>query len=331
MNILVIKQTSLGDALHATPHLRAIKAKYPDAHLTVLTASNSAEIYQHNPHIDRLVLFDYPQFKQNGFAQAGRSIKLIKHTLGELKTRKYDLAFDLQGLARSVIFLYLTKAKQKFAKGRWLGLKGFRNKQLHAIDEMSQVLAVANIPVANQGMEFGLAPNTQAALKLKLSALKVKPPYIVISPFTRWASKNWPLEHFMQTAKRLCETHTVLITGTAQDKTLIEPVLPTPSQPNSVLNVAGAFSLAELACLMSDAALVISGDSFPMHLATAVNAPLITLFGPTDENKTGPRSENSAVLRPQDCQRCAKPNCPKACLNQISVETVIKQTEIILN
>ena len=58
MNILVIKQTSLGDVLHSTPHIRAIKARYPQAHLTLLTAQGSAGIYADHPDIDRLVLFD---------------------------------------------------------------------------------------------------------------------------------------------------------------------------------------------------------------------------------------------------------------------------------
>ena len=109
------------------------------------------------------------------------------------------------------------------------------------------------------------------------------------------------------------------MTGTKTDQKAITACQLALNAPTSIINLAGQLSLAELAELMSQAELVISGDSFPMHLATAVFAPLVTLFGPTDERKTGPRSDNSIVLRPAECNRCDKPDCARTCLTQISV------------
>ena len=146
--------------------------------------------------------------------------------------------------------------------------------------------------------------------------------FIIISPFTRWASKNWSLQYFIQTASLLCKKYTVLITGAAGDREKITAGLSELDGDENIINLAGALNLAELGELMSHAKLVISGDSFPMHLATAVGVPLLTLFGPTDERKTGPRSANSIVLRPEDCQRCDRPDCARACLGQISVSQV---------
>jgi len=77
--------------------------------------------------------------------------------------------------------------------------------------------------------------------------------------------------------------------------------------------------------------LVVSGDSFPMHLATAVGAPLVTLFGPTDETKTGPRSANSVVLRPDNCNRCDQPNCKRACLQRLTVAELLMAAQAQLN
>lgn len=327
MNILVIKTTSLGDVLHATPHLRAIKKRYPDAHLTVLTARNSAEIYAHNPAVDRLVLFDHARFKKIGLRSPRALLALFRGTLAEINDRDYALAFDLQGLFRSVAFLYGARAKRKYVKGRWPGLGGFRDKQLHAIDEMTQVLLAAEIPVDNSRMEFVRGPEVANTLRVKLQALGHKDlllpssgrGFVVVSPFTRWASKNWPLDRFIQIASSLGKNYTVLMTGARTDQEAIAACLDSLNAPKTVINLAGQLSLAQLAELMSQAKLVISGDSFPMHLATAVAAPLVTLFGPTDERKTGPRSENSIVLRPAECGRCDKPDCARACLTQIPV------------
>ncbi len=330
MNILLIKQTSLGDVLHATPHIRAIKQQYPSAHLTVLTAAGSAELYANNPHIDRLVLFDYVEFKRIGVGSPRALIALLRQTQAEVNRRQYDLAFDLQGLLRSVIFLYFAKAKKKYVKGRWLGLGGFRNKQLHAIDEMTQVLAEANISVVDTTMEISLSEDIAQQLQVKLGecgqdgllADSDQQKFVVISPFTRWESKNWPLENFIQTAHQLSRQHFVLITGTTTDRPAIEHALQSSGSDERIINLAGKLSLAELAQLMTHAGVVISGDSFPMHLATAVGTPLVALFGPTDERKTGPRSKTSQVLRPDGCQRCDKPYCTRACLQQIPVSEV---------
>ncbi len=327
VNILLIKTTSLGDVLHATPHLRAIKRRYPDAHLTVLTARTSAEIYAHNPAVDRLVLFDHTRFKELGLRSPRALIALFRQTLAEINDREYELAIDLQGLLRSVVFLYFVRAKRKYVKGRWPGLDGFRDKNRHAIDEMTQVLAAADIPVVDTRMELVRAPDVTDALHKKMRAhgldrLLGRSPgrgFVIISPFTRWASKNWSLQYFIQTASLLSKEYTVLITGTAGD---CEKITAGLNGDENIVNFAGQLSLAELGELMSHAKLVISGDSFPMHLATAVGVPLLTLFGPTDERKTGPRSANSIILRPADCQRCDKPECARACLDQISVSQV---------
>ncbi len=339
MNILVIKTTSLGDVLHATPHIRAIKKCYPDAHLTVLTAISSAEIYAHNPYIDRLVLFDHARLKKLGLRAPPALYALVKETLAEINDREYAMAFDLQGLLRSVVFLYFARAKRKFVKGRWPGLGGFRNKQLHAIDEMTQVLAEADIPVHDTHMEFERAPGVADGLQKVLHAqgLRALPEsssasrFIVISPFTRWASKNWPLDQFTQTALCLSDEYTVLITGTGEHRDAIAASLKKRQVSGNVVNISGQLGLAELAELMSHAALVVSGDSFPMHLATAVGTPLVTLFGPTDERKTGPRTDNSIVLRPAECQRCDKPDCARACLGQISVAQVESASRELLS
>jgi len=339
MNILLIKQTSLGDVLHATPHIRAIKARYPDAQLTVLTAQGSAEIVANNPNVDRLVLFDYVRFKRLGLKSPRALRNLFKQTIAEINDREYEFAFDLQGLARSVVFLYAAPAKRKFVKGNWPGLGGFRNKQMHAIDEMTQVLAQADIPVDSIQMAFYRDDKVRESLRSTLAKVALdelldggsEKSLVVISPFTRWASKNWPLDYFLETAAALAEESVVLITGTAQDRKLIEAGLNSHSvQRPERVNLAGELSLAELAELMSHAGLVISGDSFPMHLATAVGAPLLALFGPTDESKTGPRSDNSLVLRPDDCAMCDKRNCDRGCLEQIPVQRVVSQARRML-
>ncbi|MFT5607890.1 MAG: lipopolysaccharide heptosyltransferase II [Parvicella sp.] len=331
MNILVIKQSSLGDVLHSTAALRAIKAEHPNSHLTVLTNQASSGILENNPDIDELVLFDYALVKKQSLLGIGAVVKEFNRVKKRLNSRHYDLAFDLQGLLRSVLFLYAATASKKYVKGRWLGLQGFRNKTLHAIDEMAAVLNLAGIVMESKKMRLmSTAEESDNAAQVlgtvSFVSIAGSLPLIVISPFTRWYSKNWPLASFIALADQLsqngeCE---VVITGTAEDKATINAEMAKLAAPWFV-NLAGTLSLGELAALMTKADLVISGDSFPMHLASAVDTPLVALFGPTDESKTGPLGEATKVIRPEGCDKCDRPNCPRACLGRVSVERVLEE------
>lgn len=348
MNILVIKQSSLGDVLHSTAALSAIKAAYPACHLTVLTNKASRGVLENNPEVDALVLFDYALAKSHGFCGMRAVLQEFKRVKQQINRRHYQLAFDLQGLLRSAVFLYAAKADKKYIKARGaslglglgaglrLGGHGFRNKQLHAIDEMAGVLNLAGIAMATKQMRLeNSAPARQrvaqilATIRTATGFAAALPPLIIISPFTRWRSKNWQLASFIALAAQLSQHHRVLITATAGDKAALDHAIAQVANPDFV-SLAGQLNLDELAALMRKAALVVSGDSFPMHLASAVNTPLVALFAPTDENKTAPLSGRVKLLRPPDCQQCAKPNCPRRCLDRLTVAQVRTAAEALL-
>lgn len=330
MKILVIKQTSLGDVLHSTGMIRAIKAHYPQAELTLLTSISCQPIYAHNPHVDRIITIDRDQIKQRWRRDPGWVWQHVKRVLVAVRQSDYDLAIDLQGLAKSVLFLYAAKARQKFVKGRWPGLRGFSNKSLHAIEEMRQVLKLAGIETVPGDVQmevFTTEEEQDAARQLANQLGAQEQQMILLSPFTRWASKNWALDQFITLAHRLGErpNAVVCLSGAPEDAEKISTALaqyPTSMPPN-VHNIAGALSLPALAELMRQAELVVTGDSFPMHLASAVNTPVVALFGPTDADKTGPLGNQAQILHAPDCRQCDRPNCASRCLAQLPVETVL--------
>ena len=95
----------------------------------------------------------------------------------------------------------------------------------------------------------------------------------------------------------------------------------------SMVNLAGELTLLEFAELMKYVHLLVTGDSFAMHLASAFHTPLIALFGPTDERRIGPVGKHSTVLRStQPCQRCyRRDHCELNCINFIEPETVLTE------
>lgn len=323
MNILVIKQTSLGDVLHASGHIRAIKKHYPHSKLFLLTANTSADIYRHSPWVDELILIDRDRIKENWRRKPLWAIKEMMRLRSKVREYKFELAIDFQGLAKSVFFLYGAKAENKFVKGNWWGLKGFRNKNLHAIKEMDALLRVAGIPASDTTMEFAIGDDDRLSVARLL--LKINPenkPILIVSPFSRWHSKDWPLKNYMAVCEAVSNTYRVVFSGAPDRKIDIDRAMVESCQ--NAVNMAGRQSLLEFAELTSRASLMLTGDSFPMHVAGAKQTPVIALFGPTDENKVGPLGAQDRVIRVSGCDVCDKRNCPRHCLSRLGSDEVIR-------
>ena len=325
--ILVIKQTSLGDVLHATGHIRSIKEAYPDAQLYVMTATSSALIYRHHPCIDKLILIDRYRVKHHGPRHPLWAISYMLEVLKEIRSHQFDLAIDLQGLAKSVFFLYFAHAKKKVVKGRWWGLIGFRDKHLHAIKEMDEVLCVAGIPVCDSHMAF----HTESAAKQCISDVlsRINPaqkPLVIMSAFSRWQSKDWPLTHYLTVARAVSQRAKVIFTGDKDRAPEITQLISAQANPD-IVNLAGQLSLSEFAELCARATCMVTGDSFPMHVCVAKHTPVIALFGPTNESRVGPLGADDQVIRAPDCLRCDRADCPKKCLEKLPTETVISALE----
>ena len=323
MNILVIKQTSLGDVLHSSGHIRVIKQNFPRSHLTVLTAKTSAGIFRHNPNVDELILFERRKKKH--------ALRHFVDTAAKVRARNYDLAFDLQGLARSVIFLYAARARKKFVKGNWPGSPGFRDKKLHAITEMDNVLALAGLQVGDTAMEwFG---DSESRARINNFLARENPanlPLLVCSPFSRWQSKNWPLMNYVELAQKFGGEVVTVFCGDESSRAEIAGAISRLQNPN-LHNLAGALSAAEFAELIARAKLVVSGDSFPMHLACARKISAVALFGPTFETRTGPPPGAPAkILRAPGCNRCDRANCPRRCLRNLPVDAVFAAARAVL-
>ncbi len=333
MNILVIKQTSLGDVLHSTGHVRSIRRNFPDAHITLLTATPSVDLYRHNPNVDEIIEFDRYRIKREWYRHPVACIRHIRETLRSVRRRQYEIAFDLQGLAKSVLFLYGAQAKQKFVKGNWPGLKGHRDREQHAIEEMDSVLALAGLTVGETNMEIQVSDDERRAVETYLveNGIGSADAMVVVSPFSRRESKDWSVARYREMIAQLPGDIWVLVTGSPDRAREIEELVVSTKRPQT-LAVAGELSLLQFVELIRRARLLISGDSFPMHLSAAVGTPLVSLFGPTDEHRVGPRGiAESVILRADDCNRCdSRRGCEFRCLEGISPDTVTSQAIRIL-
>lgn len=323
MNILVIKQTSLGDVLNATGHLRALKQQYPDATLTLLTDIRSQPIFRHNTWVDEIILIDRYDIKRNWWRHPLRVAREILRVRKEVRRREYELAFDLQGLAKSVLFLYWARARKKFVKGNWWGIQGLRDKKLHALAEMDQVLSLAGVDTGNTEMVLTAGESEKRSVDQRLDDINpASRPLIVISAFSRWVSKDWPLANYRAVIQAFQDRYLILMTGTGDRQQEIDRMLKGGTGLSAV-NLAGSLSLLEFVELVSRAELVLTGDSFPMHVSAALKTPVAAIFGPTDENRVGPGGVRNCIIRVENCDICHHKRCPRKCLERLPPEQVI--------
>ena len=201
--ILLIKPSSLGDIIHALPVLAGLRHRYPDAHIAWLAGSSYAELLTAHPALTEVIPFDRRRYGRLG-RSFGASISFVRF-LRDLRSRRFDLVVDLQGLFRSGFLAWASRAPVRlgFANARELGAVFYTHRVAvpadvhHAADQNYLVADVLGFADVEQ--EFSLhvseAVRQRVATTLAQSGLKDHV-YAVLVPGTRWQTKMWPADRF---------------------------------------------------------------------------------------------------------------------------------------
>lgn len=330
MKILLIKQTSLGDVLHMTPVIRALKKWKPEAEIDIVTDKRALGILKNNPYINKLYVLDIYKYEKEIFKSPLKFFSTIKeffYHIKEVRKKKYDIAIDLQGLERSVIFLYLCKAKKKYAKGKWAFVKSNYYVDINAIVGLISFLKFFDCPNDGVDLDYFLPETIEEDFNKTIERIKqtknfkIEKDYIVFSPFSRWETKDLSINkarEIIAEIKKLKDIQIIVSATSDYNKECKEIV----EGFDNVLDSSGLFNLTELAYLIKNSKCMLTVDSFPMHTGCAFKKPLIAIFGPTSEIRVGPIAENSEVFRADniECEKCYKrKNCPN---NHICIENI---------
>jgi heptosyltransferase-1 len=336
VKILIIKPSSLGDVIHALPFLKAIKDTFPDSVIDWVISKSLKDILDGNPLINELIIIDKDSWKDLGNIRM-TSRELINLKKG-LKKSHYDMVIDLQGLLRSGIISLFTSSSQKigFADARE-GSRYLYDRRVsvngisHAVDKNLEVARAIGARIQNQKVEFPLFVDRETRENVK-HLIRGIDEYIIIIPSARWHSKRWPEENFASLISRM--PIPCIIAGSKYDRAVAQRIYEL-SQKRPV-DLCGKTNLKKLSALISDARMVISGDTGPMHIAVALEVPVVTLFGPTDPQKTGPygwqKKDNIRVIRINaSCSPCRKKRCKDPfCMTNITVDTVLEEVNSLL-
>lgn len=328
LRILVMKLSASGDVVLATPSIRALRQRFPRAHITVLTSRENRDLLNRCPYLDDLVVFDR--------ARDGTFPGLLR--LGRrLRAAEVDLVVDFQNSRISHWLGWLSGAPQRYgyAGRRWSGL--LTHRALHPAGPMPPVehqfhlLKLLGIEGAPTHLELWPGPSDERGVDSLLGQAWIaeSQPLVAVHPGARWASKRWPEERYAELVDRLAAAAKarVVLTGSEGERPLCERIHHLAKAKPVV--AAGQTTLNEMAALLRRCRLFIGGDTAPLHIAAAVGTPLVAIFGPTDPVRHLPPSRETKLFRSKiPCSPCYRARCPRPgsgrmeCMRLISVEEV---------
>jgi heptosyltransferase-2/heptosyltransferase-3 len=333
--VLVVDLDNLGDLLLATPAVRALRHRFPAARLDALVTAYAAPAWQGNPHLDEILACDK--------GVAAGPLWSRARLAWRLRRRRYDLGVILEAHWGYAGFAELLLAAAGIPRrlGRDLGkhrdllTDAAPVRQQHWIDAYLDVVALAGAVPDGRGMEARIRPEDAAAAAAWATAHGVdRSPPLVLFPGGNQhrISRRWGARGFAAVGNALARTldAPVVVIGNPQDAAVAGDVLRLLTVP--AVSAAGALSWGATGALLRGCRLFVTNDSGPLHLAVAVGAPTVAVFGPTDPAVFGPRHTLHAVVRAAlPCSPCIRvgdfPACPiqprEHCLRSVTPDMVL--------
>ena len=326
--ILVWLPSPMGDAILSAPALRALRKGRGDCHITFLANRTVREILSPCAFNDAWIDSESANVILLG-------LKLRKHRFDTAVLFKNSFSAGLgaflcgaskrTGYARDGRGLFLTQKLKPL-----VGADG-RYKPVSMIDYYLEITSALGCTAAGRGAELAVDEADVLSLSSKLPAVvSSDAPLVILVPGGGFGpSKFWPAERFAQIADRLSETYKAVVVVSVAPNNIEQAIASEicASSENSLINLAESpLSLGELKAMFAGASLVITNDTGPRHIATALGRNTITLFGPNNPEWTRTDYANEIQLASHvPCAPCDKPTCKQPqhyCMENITVEMV---------
>lgn len=339
--MLVLQLCPIGDTIFGTPALTALRRKFTNARISVMTWQSSCEVLRDNPNIDRLIAC-------NGTLDAAR-------VASKLRSEGVDLVVGLSHVGSWLSAAFHNSIKVGFNSRTlgWLYAEPVPDKRtIHAIDYCLQVVQSIGATVGSRKLEFYISDQDRQTAADWASSVGVgfRNATIAIHPGGRnFQAKRWSTSGFSAVVDRLVAElgADVIIVGGSDDVPLAQAIIQGARCDSKLFVAAGRLSLKQTGALIERCTLFIGNDSAPQHIASAVDTPVVALFGPTDPENFGPTSSLSSVVTAKlPCSPCfhwmASPlqylylsslkrlECKHECMSEITPDQVISAVHLMM-
>jgi lipopolysaccharide heptosyltransferase II len=346
VKIALIRLRLIGDVIFTTPLIRALRRRYPDAHISYLVEPLAESVVRGNPHLDEVIVIP----RRPGPARLADDVSMGRR----LRRMQFDVAIDLHGGPRSAWLTWASRAAMRIgyrAPGRsWMYTHIVpRPADLaprHAVANQWDLLAPLGIDAGSPDVdpvEMPLDANTDARVQRMLSSAGFTSAHalVVIHVSAGNAFRRWPPASFVSLvvglARRDPARRFILTSGPsdADAARAIVSLIARELGPDLRAVTHAQFDVDELRALTGRASVYIGGDSGPLHVAATTRTPIVALFGPTLPERSmpwrDPRWFAEAVdAGPLPCRPCRQRTCGPGdfrCLTRIDAERVIEAAE----
>ena len=362
--ILLIKLSAVGDVVHTIPVLNKLRRRYPAAQLDWLVTPAIAELLRHHPAITNVI-----EFEREAWSTPWRLTPFTSYArlAAKLRAAAYDLVVDMHGQFRTAALTLATGAPARIGfdrprasvwkasarrfpeqarKHAWQGAREgswvaythhipVPTLDRHAVDRYLNVGPILGLDREPADFYFPIPAAATSRVDALLSEHGAgRADLVIMAPGTVWETKHWGSDKFAAVAAHfLSRGFAVILIGSQRERVVCEEVA--ALAPGAV-DLAGMTNLSELTALIRRSALSITNDSGPMHLAVALDRPVVSIFGPTDSIWIGPYQRANAVLQSElACSPCylrRLKHCrhDHACMRGVSPVAVIDRAENML-
>lgn len=325
-NILVIQTAFTGDVVLGTSVLETLHAAFPMAKISYLVRKGNEGLLAEHPFLQEVLVWNKSEGKLKNLWKMAKIIR----------QRRYDLIVNLQRFASSGFMAGYSGAKdiRGFAKNPFSFL--YHQKLPHSLEDGRHEIE----------RNFDLIKDICGELKktrlyptlAQVEKVKREKPYICLAPASVWHTKQWPAEHWAQLIRLLADEVDIILTGGKADTDLCDEII--KQSGKKVENAAGKYNLLESTALVSKARVTVSNDSAPVHIASAMDAPVIEIYCSTvPQFGFSPLSSRMAIVEttePLPCRPCGlhgRKACPLGhfrCATEIHPQRVAEVVKTFL-
>lgn len=340
--ILIIRLSAIGDVIMASGVIPCLRTAFPDATIAWLTEEGNEDLLRHNPHLDRVLV--WPRRRWRKLYQQKRWPSLwqeFQRFRQDLKRQRFDWVLDLQGLLKSAVWAWFTRAERRIGFGskegsQWL-MTEIVDRNIHSDllgKEYRRMMQVLHAAPSRFAMDIAVSFETEEQAAALLREERVSGDYLVLCPFTTRPQKHWFDDRWSKLCRLLGNATglTPVLLGGPADRSRADAIAATSGSP--VVNLCGKTRLDHCAAVIRRARLLIGVDTGLTHLGIAMQRPTLALFGSTAPYlETG--SDSARVLYDKlPCSPChRRPTCDGAytCMDRHTVEDVFAAARELLD
>lgn len=332
--IALIKPSALGDIAHSLPVLRALRQRYPRAHIAWVVNRGYAPILEGHPDLSEIIAFDRGALRKSWVRGAWDFARFLH----ALRDQQFDLVIDLQGLLRTGMMTLATGAPVRIGltsarEGARIGYThrvDDRTGVTHAVDRYWRVIEAIGDAPAVKTFHVPIHPDALAWASTQLATMPR--PWLAVGVGSRWVTKRWPPEHFAALVRRAQSEFggSAIFVGTPDEAELAQHAASLVAGPR--LQLTGQTTLPQLVAMLSLADVMLANDTGPLHLAVALGRPVVAPYTCTLVERTGPYAQTQRAVEASIwCRGSYLKRCPRMeCMGELTPDRLWPPLEQIL-